>query len=140
MADKVAQGLVVFTLDTQRCALPVSRVDRVLPALEISPLPDAPPVLAGCAVLRGEVVPVLDLRRCLSLPEREIRLDDFLVLARGIGGALAFFADSVACVAQPASAVAADVLIVGDPWSFISLPDRRRLSAALAALAPATVT
>ena len=140
MAEEAVRGMVVFTLDTQRCALPVSRVDRVLPALEITPLPDAPPALAGYAVLQGEVVPVLDLRRCLSLPEREVRLDDSLVLARGIGGALAFFADSVACVMQPTSADAADALRVGDPWSFISLPDRRRLSAALAALAPATVT
>jgi chemotaxis signal transduction protein len=140
MADKVAQGLVVWTLDMQRCALPVGRVDRVLPALEISPLPDAPAVVAGYAVLQGQMVPVLDLRRCLNLPEREVRLDDSLVLARGIGGALAFFADSVACVMQPSSADAADALMIGDPWSFIALPDRRRLAAALAALAPATVT
>jgi purine-binding chemotaxis protein CheW len=140
MADEVAQGLVVWTLDMQRCALPVSRVDRILPALEITPLSDAPAVVAGYAVLRGLVVPVLDIRRCLGLPEREARLDDALVLARGVGGPIAFFADSVACVMQPSSADAADALMIGDPWSFIALPDRPRLAAALAALAPATVT
>ena len=140
MADEAAQGLVVWTLDSQRCALPVSRVDRVLPALEITPLPDAPAAVAGYAVLRGQAVAVLHIRRCLGLPEREVRLDDSLVLARGIGGAIAFFADTVACVMQPSSADAADALMVGDPWSFIALPDRRRLAASLAALAPATVT
>jgi purine-binding chemotaxis protein CheW len=139
MADDPLQGLVVWTLDTQRCALPVSRVDRVLPALAISPLPDAPAVIAGHAVLHGQVVPVLDLRRCLGLPEREVRLDDSLVLARGIGGALAFFADSVACVMQPTSADAADALMIADPWSFIVLPEQQRLGAALASLA-ATAT
>src|SRR5438132_11867874 len=140
MADEVAQGLVVWMLDMQRCALPVSRVDRVLPALAITPLPDAPPVVAGYAVLQGQMVPVLDLRRCLGLPEREVRLDDSLVVARGIGGALAFFADSVACVMQPSSADAADALLIADPWSFIALADRRRLAAALSALAPAALT
>jgi chemotaxis signal transduction protein len=135
MADDSLQGLVLCTLDTQRCALPVSRVDRVLPALAIRPLSDAPAAIAGHAVLQGQAVPVLDLRRCLGLPEREIRLDDSLVLARGVGGALAFFADSVACVVPTAHADAADALMIGDPWSFIALADRPRLSAALAALA-----
>ena len=139
MADDPLQGMVVWTLDTQRCALPVSRVDRVLPALAIRPLPDAPAAIAGHAVLQGQLVPVLDLRRCLGLPEREVRLDDSLVLARGVGGALAFFADSVACVVPPSHPDAADALMIGDPWSFIALANRPRLSAALASLAASAV-
>jgi purine-binding chemotaxis protein CheW len=137
MAEDPLQRWVVWTLDTQRCALPVSRVDRVLPALAITALPGAPPVIAGHAVLRGQGVPVLDLRRCLGLPGREVRLDDSLVLARGVGGAIAFFADSVACVTR---ADLADALTIGDPWSFIALPGRRQLAMALAALAGTCAT
>ena len=114
MADMAPQGLVVWTLDSQRCALPVSVVERVLPALEVTPLHDAPAAICGTVVLQGQVVPVLDIRHCLGLPARELQLGDSLLLARGSKGPLAFFADSVQGVVRPTDADAADLLLIDD--------------------------
>ena len=140
MADNVLpQGWVVWMLDSQRFALPVGRVARVLPALEVTPLADAPPAVAGSVVLQGRVVAVLDLRRCLGLPLRELQLTDSLVLAQGSGGALAFFADTVQGVLQPADADAAGAVLIRDPWALLGHADRQRLVSALAAHAPAIV-
>ena len=120
MADMAPQGLVVWTLDSQRCALPVSVVERVLPALEVTALHDAPPAICGTVVLQGQVVPVLDIRHCLGLPARELQLGDSLLLARGSTGALAFFADSVQGVVQPTDADAVDVLLIDDLSALLS--------------------
>jgi purine-binding chemotaxis protein CheW len=72
---------VSFALDAQRFALPLAAVSRIVRAVEITPLPLAPGVVAGALDVAGRIMPVYDLRRRLRLPERPLRLDDQLVIA-----------------------------------------------------------
>jgi purine-binding chemotaxis protein CheW len=74
--------LVLFVLDGQKYALPLHVVDRVLRAVEVTPLPEAPPVIAGVFSLHGRPVPVIDLRRRFKLPDRGIDVDDHFIVAR----------------------------------------------------------
>ena len=74
--------LVVFTLDDQRYGLPLSAVERVVPMVDITPLPKAPDIVLGVVDVQGRVIPVVNLRRRLRLPERDIALTDQLVIAR----------------------------------------------------------
>lgn len=89
------QQLVVWTLNTQSYALPFTMVERVMRAIEVTPLPDAPDIVCGIINVQGEVVPVVNMRARFSLPEREIALSDQIVLARTSRRQLAFFVDAV---------------------------------------------
>ena len=47
----------------------VERVQEVTTEARMTPVPLAPPVVRGLINLRGQIVPAIDLRRCLQLPE-----------------------------------------------------------------------
>lgn len=72
---------ISFTLGEQCYALCLSAVDRVVRAVEINPLPQAPEVVTGIINLQGQIIPVINMRRRFRLPERDIALTDCLVIA-----------------------------------------------------------
>jgi purine-binding chemotaxis protein CheW len=71
---------VVCTLDGQEYAIPAENVIEVFRYAAVMPLPDAPPWVLGVIDVRGRVVPVVDGRRRLGLPEREQWLRAVIVL------------------------------------------------------------
>lgn len=73
--------LLIFTLDAQRYALPLDAVVRIVRAAEITPLPNAPPVVLGALDIEGTIFPVLSLRRRLELPDREVTITDHFLVA-----------------------------------------------------------
>jgi len=85
--------LVLFVLEEQKYALPLETVDRVVRAVEVTPLPEAPPIIAGVFSLQGRVVPVVDLRRRFHLPERTVDVDDHFVVARSSQRLVALMVD-----------------------------------------------
>jgi purine-binding chemotaxis protein CheW len=87
--------LVVFLLAEQRYALPLRMVERVLPMVAVSPLPQAPPMTLGVINLHGTVIPVVDLRRRFGFPQHEYGLAAHLLLARTTRRTLALPVDEV---------------------------------------------
>jgi purine-binding chemotaxis protein CheW len=85
--------LLVFNLDEQRYALPLSDVERIVRAVEITPLPKAPEIVLGVINVRGQVIPVVNIRKRFRLPEREITLNDHLIIAQTSRRAVALLAD-----------------------------------------------
>ena len=85
--------LVTFALDEQRIALPLAAVDRIVRAVEVTPLPGAPPVVLGVINVQGKVLPVINLRRRCRFPEREIETTDVLVIAHTPRRAVALLVD-----------------------------------------------
>lgn len=57
---------MVFVLDEQSYALYLPSVERVVRAVEVTPLPKAPDIVSGIINLRGKITPVVDLRGSLS--------------------------------------------------------------------------
>ena len=57
-------------LDGLLYGIEADRVQEVLAPPPLARLPLAPPAVAGLMNLRGRIVTVLDLRRCLDLPAR----------------------------------------------------------------------
>lgn len=78
--DEVVR-LLVFRLADQRFALPVTAVERVVRAAEVTPLPGAPPIVLGAISVEGRVLPVVDVRRRVGLPGRDITPGDWFLLA-----------------------------------------------------------
>jgi len=87
--------LVGLGLDELRYALPLASVERVVRAVEITPLPDAPDVVLGVINVQGRVVPVIDVRKRFGLPARELTLGDHMVIASTPNRPLALIADVV---------------------------------------------
>ena len=87
--------LVVFALDEQRYALFLPAVDTVVRAVEIAPLPKAPEIVLGVVNLRGDVIPVFDVRKRFQLRDREMQLSDQLVVAKASRRKVALLVDSV---------------------------------------------
>jgi purine-binding chemotaxis protein CheW len=87
--------LILFRLDGRRCAVAASAVAEILAAVATSPLPRQPAYIAGVIDLRGEIVPVLDLRVRFGLASRLMELTDQLIVVRAAGRALALWVDEV---------------------------------------------
>jgi purine-binding chemotaxis protein CheW len=80
-AQATEQPLVVFSLDDQRYALALARVQRCIRVVAITPLPEAPAIVLGIVDLGGVVIPAINLRRRFNHPPRDVRLSDHLIVA-----------------------------------------------------------
>ncbi len=143
--------LVVFALDDQRYALKLDAVERVLPAVEITPLPKAPDIVLGIIDVAGRVMPVFNVRRRFGLPEREIELSDEIIVARATRP-VALLVERVLQVVEypagrviPAGQILPDLeyisgavkledglVLIHDLDTFLSLDEERALERALA--------
>ena len=86
---------VIFSLDEQRYALPLAAVERVVRAVEITPLPSGPEIVLGLINVQGRLMPVVNIRRRFGLPERGLSLSDQLIIAHTSWRPVALVVDSV---------------------------------------------
>lgn len=87
-------------MDEQRYALHLSAVGRVVPAVEVTPLPKAPEIVRGVVNVQGQVLPVLDIRKQLRLPEQEINLSHHLIISHTSSLNVALLTDTVIGLVQ----------------------------------------
>jgi purine-binding chemotaxis protein CheW len=80
--QKQMENVLLFELDGLRYALPSADVSELLRAVTVVPLPKAPRVVEGVINVRGQVVPVLDVRTRFQLPPKTASPTDHLILAR----------------------------------------------------------
>ncbi|MHB1941426.1 MAG: chemotaxis protein CheW [Acidiferrobacteraceae bacterium] len=93
--DKNTTRLVVgLVLDGQRYALHLAQVERVIPFVQITPLPQAPKVLVGIINVQGRVIPVASIRKRFGLPERVSVLSDKIVITRTSHRRMALIVDA----------------------------------------------
>jgi purine-binding chemotaxis protein CheW len=59
--------------------LPSSAVREIVRAVAITPVPGAPAIIEGAVNVRGQIVPVVDVRARLGLEARPLDPDQFLV-------------------------------------------------------------
>ena len=91
MTDQV----LVFTLDDLSYALPLKKVEKVIHAVEIRPLPNAPGIIAGIINIKGQIIPVADIRRRFNLPACELNLSDRLIITASGKRQVAILVDKV---------------------------------------------
>lgn len=84
-----------FTVAGLAFGVDATRVQEVIRYQEMTPVPLAPPTVAGLINLRGEIVTAIDLRGRLGLPERDdARLPMNVVLTTD-GGAVSLLVDEI---------------------------------------------
>ena len=74
------ETVLVVRLGERQYGLPIGAVERVLPMAYVSPLPDRNDGLLGMLNLHGQVLPVLNPRPLLGLPDRAPAAEHRLVL------------------------------------------------------------
>ncbi|HOU33276.1 MAG TPA: chemotaxis protein CheW [Synergistaceae bacterium] len=84
------EPVLAFSVAERRFALPLSEVDRIVAAVEIQDLPQAPAFVRGVVNVGGALVPVVDLRVLRALPPREMELSDRMILVRPEGARPSF--------------------------------------------------
>jgi purine-binding chemotaxis protein CheW len=153
MTRSVSVSVVLLVVGELNLALNLEAVERVIRAVEIGPLPDAPRGVLGVINLQGRVIPVFDLRVRFGLPAREVRSSDYLVIARMHSRAVALPVDTVEGVVPAAEVqliesseilpemecisgvikLEGDLIFVHDLEKFLSNDDYEALQAALSA-------
>lgn len=91
---------VVFVLDELRYALHLACVERIVRTVEVTPLLEAPEIVPGIINVRGDIIPVVDIRKRFRLSERETDLDDQIMICRTPKRRLALPVDSVQGVVE----------------------------------------
>jgi purine-binding chemotaxis protein CheW len=95
MRIEEAAHVLVFTVGEAQHALPLSGVEKVELAAEVTPFPDAPHVFIGAINWKGQILPVLSMRRRLHLPERSVSVSDRIIIAQSSRRRLALLVDEV---------------------------------------------
>ncbi|MFY3746429.1 chemotaxis protein CheW [Anaeromyxobacter sp. Red801] len=98
-ASTRSQQYLTFTLDGEHYAVEIERVREVLEFTGVNKVPRTPDFLRGMINLRGDIVPVVDLRLKLGLSPTERTIDTCVVItevtADGEPLVLGALADSV---------------------------------------------
>ena len=143
--------LLVFSLDEYRYALHLAAVERVVRAVQVTPLPEAPPIVKGVVNTQGRIIPVVNVRKRFGLTEREIDPGDTFILARSSQRRVALIADTVEGLLErseqqvvatgsilPGAAYLDGVaklddglILIHDLDSFLALDEERALDAAM---------
>jgi len=71
--------LVVFVMENEEFACGINNVREVLKMIRVTPLPRSLDFVEGVINMRGEVIPVIDLRKRFGLPEAE-RTDESRII------------------------------------------------------------
>jgi purine-binding chemotaxis protein CheW len=87
--------LLVFRLDGAEYALPIEQVAEIVRMVAITPVPGSPSWMAGAIDLRGSVIPVVDLRLRLGLPERAPQPSTPIMVGRTGSRVVGLIADEV---------------------------------------------
>lgn len=155
VVSSAAVDVLVVQVARHRLALLASAVDEVQLAALPTPLPGAPDIVEGVLDVRGDVLPVVEVRRRLGMASRPVALDDCLVVTRANGRRLVLRVDDAVTVTQvqraelvpdPRFVGAAYVdgtgtdddglLVLLDVGRFLTEGDTSELHAALAAATP----
>jgi purine-binding chemotaxis protein CheW len=146
--------LLTFGLDDRKFALCVFAVQRIIQAVEVTPLPKAPEIVIGIINMEGRIIPVFDIRMRFRLPPREVRLDDRMIIATTEKRTVALMVDSADDVIEiPGERIIATeailpeleyvegvmkteegMVLIHDLERFLSLPEEKALDEALEAL------
>jgi len=88
--------LVGFTIGKELFGVDILMVQEIIRAAPITPVPNSPEFVEGVINLRGNILPVIDLRKRLNLLSSEIDLKDTWILILDIQNKITgFIVDSV---------------------------------------------
>jgi purine-binding chemotaxis protein CheW len=143
--------ILIFTLDELSYALPLNAVIKVIHAIEIRHLPKAPEIITGIINVKGQVIPVADIRKRFGLVAHEIDPNDRLIIADTGKRQIAVLVDTVMGIRELAAGqpeqvkktlpfaeylrgvakIDDELILIYDLEQFLSLDEEKELEQAL---------
>jgi purine-binding chemotaxis protein CheW len=93
--DGATIEVVEFRLAKERYAVDRDFVREVCPLKELTPVPCTPPFMRGIVNVRGQMVPVIDLKKFFDLPESGITDMHMVMILHGADVEVGLLADAV---------------------------------------------
>jgi len=93
--DGDSTTLVVVSVGPERYGLDITRLQETKPLSGLTHIPNVPPFWRGLVNLRGHLVPVLDLRRYLQLPDVSAGEEGIVVVVAARDLAVGLLVDAV---------------------------------------------
>lgn len=114
-------SFITFSLENETYAVPIQAIEEIIGCQDISLLPNVPPFIKGVINLRGELVPVLDLRLKFGLEPREYTPLTVFLIVRVDTRVMGMVVDNVAdvLVIDPARVQKTPVFSASIPTDFI---------------------
>jgi purine-binding chemotaxis protein CheW len=95
--------VLVFTIEGRELAVPIDSVVEIVRHRAVTPVPNSAPAVEGIVPVRGQMVTIVDLRRCLALPPRPAGAGARVIVVGSSDDRLGLVVDDVSGVA-PGSA------------------------------------
>lgn len=95
VAVKEHKQYVVFEIAEQEFGVDIHKVSIIEKHMNIARVPTAPPYIKGVVNLRGEIIPVMDLRSKFGLPSKEADDDTRIIMLKFNEITLGVIVDSV---------------------------------------------
>jgi len=89
---------VVFMLGDEKYGVDILNVSTISEYLEITKVPDAPNYVEGIINLRGDIIPVINLKKRFSIAEKEISDETRIIIYSIEGVAIGFLVDEASQV------------------------------------------
>ena len=99
--EQVSQ-FVVFKTGIEEYAIPILKVNEIirLKGITITEVPNTPKYIMGIINLRGEVIPIMDLRMKFNMPPKKPDDNHRVIIGNLQNKSIGFMVDSVSEVAQ----------------------------------------
>jgi purine-binding chemotaxis protein CheW len=93
---------VVFKIGVEEYAIPILKVNEIirLKGINITEVPNTQKYVMGIINLRGEVIPIIDLRMKFNMPKKELDDNHRIIIVNIRDNSIGFMVDSVSEVAQ----------------------------------------
>lgn len=98
--DTQLASAVTFRAGPQRYALPIERVREIQKIVAFAEVPDENGTVLGMVDIRGEIVPVVDVRTLIGLPLELHTLETPMIVVRSSVGPVALIVDAVETVVE----------------------------------------
>lgn len=87
--------LVGFTINSQEFGVDISQIREIIREVKITKLPNSPDFVEGVVNLRGNVTPVVDLRRRFRMEQKDRNEDSRIIITELAQGVVGFMVDNV---------------------------------------------
>ena len=82
---KDEKRVIAFLLNGELIGIDIKNVTKITKKLDITPVPKTPEHILGVMNLRGNIVPVVNLKKMLNLPNSDKETDFILIIDSSIG-------------------------------------------------------
>ncbi|MEW6423918.1 MAG: chemotaxis protein CheW [Bacillota bacterium] len=112
--------LVIFQLNDQQYALPIYKTQEIVRMTTITRVPNTKHYVEGIINLRGNIIPVVNMNRCLNLPVRGYDDSTRIIVVEFKGQKVGIIVDNVSEVGRYTENEVEPPSVVGDDVDYLS--------------------